>query len=293
MIVKTPDFDEIEFGFKSNFVTSVYGPNQMASILGLGILLIGLCFLLKIRLFGNYLVTLVFFALLLFRGLLTFSRGGMLAAAILLSIIFVYLTLQSGGLNLKTFRVLLGAAVVGLCCLFAFNYANKLTGDALIGRYMGVQRGKEVEDIDKLTSGRTLISYLDWEIFKDNPIWGVGVGMGKFYRSDYGFNVLAAAHNEFTRLLAEHGLFGVAALCILIMAPLVRFFKSRLVLERVIIMASIGFCFAFMIHSATRIAAPCFIYGLAFIKIRPTAVVPRRRKPAIKTIISKEFAISN
>ncbi|MDZ7648843.1 MAG: hypothetical protein U5K54_17640 [Cytophagales bacterium] len=42
----------------------------------------------------------------------------------------------------------------------------------------------KTEDIDKLTSGRTMIVYLDWQIFKDNPVLGVGVGMGKELRKN-------------------------------------------------------------------------------------------------------------
>jgi len=267
LTIKTPDFNEIEFGFQSNFATSIYGPNQMSSILGLGILIIGFAYLIKIRLFGSYILTLAFMGILLFRGLLTFSRGGMLTAAILLIAVFLYLSWKLGGFNQNTIRIILIAAVVGVAAAIAFDYTNKLTGDALYGRYTGIKNGKQVEDIDKLTSGRTIIVYLDWQIFKDNILLGIGPGMGKYYRVKYGYSVQVAAHNEFTRILAEHGLLGAIAIAILILAPLQRFLSSRKIIEKIFIIAFIGFCFVFMTHAATRIAAPCFLYGLAFIKI--------------------------
>lgn len=267
LVVKTPDFSEIEFGFQSNFATSVYGPNQMSSILGLGVLVIGLCYFLKIRLFKSNLVVLSFMGFLLFRGLLTFSRGGMLTPLILLVIIFLYFSWKVAGFNKNTVRIILLTAVFAGMAFVLFNYANQLTGNKLLDRYSGVKGGKQVENIDQLTSGRTQIVLLDWLIFMDNPLFGIGVGMGKYARVQYGYMIEVAAHNEFSRTLAEHGAFGVLALLILVGFPIHYFFKNNAIGERIIIIAFIGFCFVFMTHAATRIAAPCFLYGFAFIKI--------------------------
>lgn len=269
LVIKTPDFSEIEFGFQSNFETSIYGPNQMSSILGLGILIIGLSYFLNIRLFGSYLLTLTYLGMLLFRGLLTFSRGGMITPAILLTIIFIYVSWKAGGLNKTTVRILFAGIVVVIAGIVAFDFTNRLTDNALYNRYRGVKNGKQIEDIDRLTSGRTMIVSLDWQIFKDNPILGVGVGMGKFFRAQYGYYVEVIAHNEFSRLLAEHGVSGIFALLILVFSPVTRFFANRNTFERVMIISFTGFCFVFMTHAATRIAAPCFLYGLAFIRIVP------------------------
>jgi O-antigen ligase len=269
LIIKTPDLSEIEFGFQSNFATSIYGPNQMSSILGLGILLIGQAYILKVRLFASHLISLAFVSILLFRGLLTFSRGGMLTAGILLVIIFLYSSFRAG-FNVSMLRIIFLTAIFSIGAFVAFDYTNKLTDNALYGRYTGVKNGKQIEDLDKLTSGRTTIMYIDWEIFKDNMLTGIGPGMGKYFRLQYGYSVEVAAHNEFSRILAEHGLFGLFAIIILLGAPIRQFYKDKKVVERVIVIAFIGFCFVFMTHAATRIAAPCFLYGLAFIKIVPT-----------------------
>lgn len=271
MVIKTPDFSEIEFGYQSNFVTSIYGPNQMSSILGLGIILIGIGYFLRLQLFGSILVTIGFTAMLLFRGLLTFSRGGMVTPLIILFLVFVFLIFKVSGFNRHTVRSFGIALVLVVIGVVSFNYVNELTGNKLYERYTGKRGEKQVEDIDRLTSGRTVIMALDYKIFTDNLITGIGVGMGKFVRHDYGYTVEVAAHNEFTRLLAEHGLLGLVALSILLFAPLFRFFQTKGVLEKVLLIGLIGFCFVFMTHAATRIAAPCFLYGLAFARIVSTA----------------------
>ena len=292
LVINTPDFSEIEFGFQSNFVTSVYGPNQMSSMLGLGILIIGLSYLLKIRLFGSHLVALGFVSFLLFRGLLTFSRGGMITPAILLALVFIYYAWKIAGFNKNTIRVIFFAFFLLGLVIILFNYADELTGNKLGDRYAGRKGGKQIEGIDKLTSGRTMITYLDWQIFVDNPIYGVGVGMAKFARVKYGFGVEAAAHNEFSRALAEHGLFGVVALLILTLIPIQRFFHYKKTLERIMIISFIGFCFVFMTHAATRLAAPCFLYGFAFVLILPAHYRVRRknRLELIKSGVGKHVA---
>lgn len=278
LVIKTPDFSEIEFGFQSNFATSLYGPNQMSSILGLGVLLIGICYFLKIRLFASSLIILSFLGLLLFRGLLTFSRGGMITPLILLIVIFIYFSWKVAGLNRNTIRIIFLTTVFSILSYFLFDYANQITGNKLLDRYSGKKSGKQVENLDQLTSGRTQIMLLDWMIFKDNPIIGIGVGMGKFARPKYGYMIEVAAHNEFSRTLAEHGLFGVFALLILLGFPFHYFVLNKNIGERVLVIAFIGFCFVFMTHAATRIAAPCFLYGFAFIRIVPLS---QKRKNGI------------
>jgi hypothetical protein len=267
LFIRTPDFSEIEFGFQSNFAASVYGPNQMASMLGLGVLVIATSYFLGIRLFSSVIITWSFLGLLLFRGLLTFSRGGMISSAILIALMFLYLSWKEIGLNLRTLRIMTVAAGILLVSYLAFDYTNRITKNALLERYTGIQRGRQIEDVDKLTSARTLIVVLDWKIFLDNPLTGIGVGMGKFERTKYGNMLEAAAHNEFSRLLSEHGLAGIVCVLILIYAGTNRFFSTKSVSSRILVLAGVGFCLIFMTHSATRLAAPSFMYGLAFAEI--------------------------
>lgn len=266
MWVQTPDLSNITFTNTSNFQTSIFGPNQVSSILGAGILIVGLSYFMKIRLFGK-ITSVVLLAALLFRGLLTFARGGMITPVIVLLFVFLYLSWYSLK-NVKVFAriVFITIAIAGVAFVI-FDYTNKISGNALFSRYAGIKNdGKEVS-IDKYTSGRTLIVEIDWNIFLDNPVFGVGVGMSDSMRPSYGYPFEVTAHNEFTRLLAEHGLFGLTAILILVFFPLFRLYKQNVIREKILLLAMIGFCFAFMFHSATRIAMPSFLYGLAFVRI--------------------------
>ena len=273
LFIRTPDLSKIDFGYVSNFETSIYGPNQVSAILGLGILLIGVSFFVKIRLFTQ-ITTLVFFGALAFRGLLTFSRGGMVSAVVTLALVFLFLTWKTafqGTFFLRMVRVVL---LISILAVTVFNYTNELTGNTLYERYSG-RSATQNESLEKYTSGRSLIIYIDWQIFRDHLFLGVGPGMAYFYRDEYGYPFEVSAHNEFTRLLAEHGLFGVAVLLVLIALPAKRFFdRSLSTFEKALMIACIGFCFTFMFHSATRIAAPSFLYGLAFSRI----FLPIRRR---------------
>jgi hypothetical protein len=283
LFVKTPDLSTVDFGYDSNFQASIYGPNQMSSILGLGIIIIGFAYLVKVKLFGSYIVALVFMTMFAFRALLTFSRGGVITAAIILLIVAIFLGGKSLLKPANFFRTIFLTVGVSLIFWFTFQYTNSLTGEALYKRYAGIREDKQVESLEEITSGRTTIMLLDLQIFADHPIMGIGVGMGKFFRQQYGYSVKVAAHNEFTRLLAEHGAFGLVALGILILMPINRFFKSRSLLQRVVMLVGIGFCFVFMSHSATRLAAPGFLYGMSFILfVNSSARSSKRTEPLEK-----------
>lgn len=282
LFIKTPDLSEVEFGTTSNFQTSIYGPNQMSSILGLGIVLIGVCYLLRIKLTGSYLTVAALVFLLAFRGLLTFSRGGMLTSLITMAIIALFLSWKTI-FNQRTFvRMIMYSVVLGIIFWLTFQYANKLTDNALFNRYAGIKENEQVEDIDEITSGRTKIIVIDWNIFLDHPLTGVGVGMARNLRKVYGYGSRVAAHNEFSRLLAEHGILGAMALIILIGLPVQRFFQSRNNFYKAIILMGIGFSFVFMMHSATRIAAPGFLYGLAFVSLVSKQALMQRVRSVLK-----------
>ncbi len=266
LIVKTPDLSAIDFGYESNFETSIYGPNQISSILGLGILIIGFTFFFKLSMFGSSLTGLVLAMGFTFRGLLTFSRGGILTALITLAFIYVLINfsrVQSSALRFRTIGILLIFVAVGYG---VFQYANDLTGNALYDRYAGIKRGEKL-GVEDYTSGRALIGAIDMEIFKDNILVGTGVGMSKFLRVSYGYSVPVNAHIEYTRLLAEHGILGFIVLLVLILLPVIRFFQIKNLAQRALILLGAVFCFAFMSHAATRIAAPMFLYGLSFVTI--------------------------
>jgi hypothetical protein len=96
-----------------------------------------------------------------------------------------------------------------------------------------------------------------------------------------------AAHIEFTRLLAEHGVFGLLVILILVFAPLKRFSESKSVYDQILLLMGVGFCFVFMTHAATRIAAPMFVYALGFVTI-----VSNNKKVYKVDTLSREHPVS-
>lgn len=264
LFIRTPSVSEIQFSYGANFAASGYGPNQMSSMLGFGIMAVAMGFILKLSIWRSNLVILAFLGLLAFRGLLTFSRGGMVGPVLALICAFAYYTYASGIWRAAAIRRIGAFILLGGVLYVSFAYVNALTGNILLERYTGQIGGKSLS-IDKYSSGRSEILAIDLAIFNDYPIAGIGPGMGNDRRIEYGYGERVAAHIEYSRLLAEHGLFGLAALLIMLLFPLWEFRRRRRNMESCfLLIACTLFCFAFMAHSATRIALPMFVYGLGF-----------------------------
>ena len=263
LFIRTPRLSEISFGTTANFAASGYGPNQMASGLGLGILLTGMALLFKWPLTKWKPLPIIILAALAFRGLLTFSRGGIAGPLIVLLILVAYQATSTQQSGKKRLRTLIMIGLFTGLGYGVYSYVNQVTGSALFNRYAGISYGKKV-GVEKYTSGRLDILRIDAEIFLDHPFFGIGPGMGTELRLEYGYYEKVAAHIEFSRLPAEHGVLGLAALGILLLFPLREFRRRKQFDQRIILMAGVLFCFSFMAHSATRIAMPMFMYGLAF-----------------------------
>ena len=78
---------------------------------------------------------------------------------------------------------------------------------------------------------------------------------------------MVGAHSEFTRMLAEHGLFGlISLLSILILS--FKEYKRRVDYNKVILGCMSIFGILTMFHSAFRIALPGYIYGLSYVILR-------------------------
>ena len=110
--------------------------------------------------------------------------------------------------------------------------------------------------------------------FYKHPVIGIGVGKGFEYREE-NLGIEIATHNEISRLLSEHGLLGIFALCILIFVPIVFWFKFQ---NNYFFLAFVAFWFLTINHSAMRIALPAFIYGLALLYIVNEKKNPVHRK---------------
>jgi O-antigen ligase len=257
LYLKTPDIRDITFGGGANFEASGgYGPNQVATMLGAGVFIVAVHLFLRRRIFVIFIVDMFLFTYLIYRGLLTFSRGGMVTAFIAISLFTYYyiLSRENKILNLAKYSgllVLFGAAL--------FIYTSNATSGMLENRYANKNAaGTAKSDI---TTGRATLFASEMDAFLEHPFFGVGVGGGKFYRIEE-LDIQAASHNEMSRLIAEHGLIGILALFLLITVPIRHLFKQPY-LARAFLASFLVFWFFTINHSAMRIAFPGFIYGLS------------------------------
>jgi len=243
----------ITFYAESNYVTSGgFGPNQVSAILGLGALL-SLLLALQSTLAWRRWVFLGLTLWFLVQGVLTFSRGGVLNALICIAFLLIHLVRQPRvrvmALAVLVLFTFLGTAVI-------FPRLNEFTGGALQERYSSTStglRGTLVED--------------DLALWREHPVLGVGPGMSKYYRANL-LGMEVASHTEFTRLLSEHGTFGLLALVVLVAIAGLAYLRAPSALEKAWVSALSGWTFIEMSHSAMRIMAISFLFGLAVVRWR-------------------------
>lgn len=255
-----PNVRDVVTGTSSNFETSGgFGPNQVATILGLGFFL----FFTRIILYSSslrYLIINSFFTLLItYRAIVTFSRGGVIAGIIIavFFLVAVYVSVKSQA-RLKLNFVVLFTVIAGFGL---WAYSSNQTSGMIDKRYAnedGIGRKKE----SKL-SGREILIETEIDMFLENPILGIGVGKNKEYRQHL-TGIDLSTHNEITRLLAEHGSFGIIALLILIFTPLILYFDNK---ANIYVLPCFIFWLLTINHAAMRIAAPAFIYSLSLLKV--------------------------
>ena len=235
------------------------------------------CFFALLILFSkSKLVFLVHLALLLmtsFRGIVTFSRGGVFTA-IAMIVVLIFVLYWFANTKAKSIIVILtiSSLIIGG---FVWTYSVLQTGGMIENRYANKDaRGRE--KVDKL-GGREEIANTELIMFLENPVWGIGVGKNKEYREQM-TGIEAASHNEITRLLAEHGVFGILAFMILLFTPLIFYLNNR---EHIFLISFFVFWLLTINHAAMRIAAPAFIYALTLLKVSFVDENTIHRKPTV------------
>ena len=119
----------------------------------------------------------------------------------------------------------------------------------------------------------------DLELFRENFVMGVGPGLSKYERRS-SFRAATASHTEFTRLLAEHGLLGLTALGILLLIALQAYKLAPTALTKGWVAGMTAWSMAAMSHSAMRVVAISFIFGLATLPFQKIADNRRREMEA-------------
>jgi hypothetical protein len=259
---KTPDLRTIAFGGASLGETSGgFGPNQVATIIGFGIFILAIFILSKRRLTGFVYLDAIILAYFVYRGLLTFSRGGIITGAIAIVVMAFFFVIYKRNYR-KIFQYIF---VAGIFILAVWVYTSDITGGMLDNRYTG-KNARGIQKADA-TAGRVKIITTQLENFQDAPLFGIGVGNGKYKRQLESKDVTAASHNELTRMIEEHGVVGLIILIILFSAPVGHLYNSNNY-QRAFTVAFFVFWFLTINHSAMRIAFPGFVYGLSLIKIK-------------------------
>lgn len=256
-----PSVRDVVTGTQSNFETSGgFGPNQVSTILGLGIFI----FFTQLILFSkSKKIIILNGGLLLFvtyRGIVTFSRGGvMTAVAMIVCLLFLLYTFSNAkGKNKFVFVFIL----TGFMAAGVWAYSSFQTRGLIEKRYAN-QDARGRTKADRL-GGREEIMAEEIKVFMDNPILGIGAGMGKEVRKEaFGYEV--ASHNEITRMLSEHGLFGVFGLLILGITPFVLYINNK---QHLYFLSFFVFWLLTINHAAMRTAAPAFVYALSLLVVQ-------------------------
>ncbi|WP_286965790.1 O-antigen ligase family protein [Flavobacterium sp. UBA4854] len=261
LFLYTPNIKDVVTGTQSNFETSGgFGPNQVSTILGLGMFV----FFTQLVLFSKSRLQLLIngglFIFISYRGIVTFSRGGIITAAAMIACLFAVLYYFSNAEGKRKFSfvfvltILVGTGI--------WVYSSFQTNGLIEKRYANKDaRGREKKD---RLGGREEIMNQETDIFIDNPIFGVGAGMSKYERALITHEEVAS-HNEITRMFSEHGLFGIFAFLILLITPFTLYINNK---QHIYFFSFFVFWFLTINHAAMRTAAPAFIYALSLLSVQ-------------------------
>jgi hypothetical protein len=260
LFLYSPSIKDTLSGTTSNFAASGgFGPNQVSTMLGVGMFVFFVFIFLGSKNLIMTMINTLIFSLITFRAIVTFSRGGVITAVIMIMAFLVFLYLRSK--VRQKFNLIFSFSLVMVVIGFTWVISSEQTEGLINKRYNNQDKiGRQKEDI---SAGRIDLFLGELEGFTNSPFVGVGAsGMKELRIERYGRGVVS--HNEISRLLSEHGIFGVIGLIILILRPLVFRLQHA---NNIFFYALFCFWFATINHSAMRIAAPGFIYGLALLNV--------------------------
>lgn len=236
-----------------------FGPNQVSMILGLGMFIMVTRFFTQSNSLKFKILNLVIVAAISYRAVLTFSRGGVITAVIVI-LAFLFLYYPRSSATKKKSMMLEFIVMIG-CLIITWTITSSQTGGYIDLRYSNKDHlGQSKED---LTTGRGDLFIYELKGFTSNPFLGIGPSRAKDQRIELeGQGNIS--HSEVGRLLGEHGILGIIILLILIFKPL--YFRSHNK-KNYYFYAFLGFWFATINHASMRIAAPSFIYALALLNV--------------------------
>jgi hypothetical protein len=211
--LKTPSYTDVEFVLGGSLNTSGgFGANQVSTLFGLAALFMFILMINRWKFSGNYIVDGIILFAFTFQGLLTFSRGGMIGTALgtIVIILFLRLATPRQRWTYKLPKIGKFAIPAILIVISAFIVVDELSGGNLSLRYQGettgTMAGSKVKSFNTVTTGRFDIFMGDLDLWQEHFLFGVGAGASRFLRQEMN-GILS--HVELSRLLAEHGVFGL------------------------------------------------------------------------------------
>lgn len=166
----------------------------------------------------------------------------------------------------------------GVLIIFVYPSLDNFTGGSLTERF---------RDLD--TTGRLETAIVDMQIFSENLILGVGVGRSTEYHNTIR-GISLAAHTEFTRLLAEHGLLGLLIIALMIGMLARRYEANQPGLGRGLTAALAVWAISIMFHSAMRLAVIPLAIALALVcwRLQQTSIASETDMSAADVAIANQ-----
>lgn len=271
-LFKAPDLAEVDFELGANMVTSGgFGSNQVSTGLGLASFLVFIFWINRWQLTGHRWMDSLLMVVFTFQGLLTFSRGGMMTGFLGIFVIIYFLRSATNSQIVKFGLVRIGKYLLPALILIvgSFYLVNRLTDGMLLLRYQGETQGTVLgtkqKSLNSITSGRFDIFIGDLELWLDHPVLGVGVAASKYLRERMQGIV---AHVELSRLLAEHGIFGLAYFLILVHYGwgLLKSHPNPAILGILCALFAVGLFTSF--HAAMRTFVSPLMIGLSMLTVK-------------------------
>lgn len=250
--------ENIYFGASSNTLLSGgFGPNQVSNMLGLGAFAAFFLLTNKNTFRWTYLLLVPLLIAFVMFSALTFSRGGFYTtvASILVFSFFMFRDHKS-----RLQLLFLIPIVVVIFNFLILPRVNAFTEGALLTRFSNAS-----------TTGRIEIVQADLIAFKENLLTGTGLGGSKTYH-ELTFRY-SSAHTEFSRTLAEHGIWGLVAQLFLAAMVWQNIRQAKGVSNQALTISLICWSFLFMMQAAMRLAAPAFLFGLSAVALRDEEIL--------------------
>ncbi len=233
--------------YASKVTAGGLGKNQGSSILGLGGVL-SFLFLFVERRYRTVRWTLLAIGIwLVAQAALTFSRGGVITAIGAITAAGFYLLQDRHSRGILFIRI---GLILALATFMIIPFINTLTSGTFKDRFT-----------DTNLTGRDKLIRVDLKTFSEAPLLGVGPGGSKDQHSRY-LRSGISTHTEYSRLLAEHGSFGLVAILIIFQMTLRRLRRPASPLSKAIAACLTAWSLLFMVHAAMRMAAASFTFAL-------------------------------